>query len=142
MDAPSAETLITTAVGVGGVGTGGLSVGWIAKILIERYIKNNDKKHELSSKAISTLADAQKKSNAIISNKLEKITVDLEVIKARMGEVMSTRDDVKVNTKDVAIALERIKGNAEDIDKGFASVRDQLKHARQELSDIKRLKPV
>lgn len=139
MDIPSLETILGTGLGVGG---GSVTVGWVAKYLLTRFIEKNDEKHKLSAKAIQKLADAHRVAYNQLSEKLSSINTDLAVIKSRMGEVLTVREDVKANTKDVAVALERIEANTQDIDAGFMSMRDQMKSTRQELSDLKRLKPM
>ncbi len=131
------STLMSTGLGVGG---GSLTVGWIAKLLIKRFLAENDNKHALAAKSIESLAKAHRQSYQLISEKLSKITTDIEVVKTRMGEVMNVRDDVKLNSQNTAIALERIAANAEDIDAGFASIREQLKETKKQLSDIRNLK--
>lgn len=123
MDIPSLDSVAGVVTGVAG---GSVAVGWVTRLLIKRFIQENDSKHALAAKAIQSIADAQSKAYRRISEKLNQITVDIEVIKTRMGEVINIRDDVKANSKDVAIALERIVANAEDIDAGFSSVRREL----------------
>ena len=137
------------AAGVLGLGGGSVSVGWVAKLLITRYIKENDTRHNQAGKAIGKLGEAQRSvykelgnaQNLIyqeLSSKLSEIVTDIAVIKSRMGEVMNVRDDVKENSRAVAIALERITQNAEDIDHGFASVRKQLMRTEDKISELQK----
>ena len=139
MDLPSLESMISIGAGVGG---GSLTVGWIAKMLISRFIQENDRKHNYAAKAIKALADSHEKAYDKIASNLSTMNTDIAVIKARIGEVMAVQEEVKQNGRDVAIALERIGSNSDDIDAGFSSMREQLATTRQELSDIKRLKPL
>lgn len=128
------DSLLATGVGVGG---GSITVGWVAKTLITRYLKENDKKHEQATREIAKARQVQRQAFDAFSDKLSSIKTDIAVIKSRMGEVINVRDDVKENSRDVAVALERIEQNAEDIDEGFASLRKAQRRIVEQLDEIK-----
>jgi methyl-accepting chemotaxis protein len=136
MDIPSLEQILGPAAGTAG---GALTAGWIAKTLIQRFLKTNDEKHKSSAEALAKLGKASRLSHDQITEKLTKIATDLAVIKSRMGEVLHIREQVADNGKQIAVSNERIASNSEDIDKGFHSVRRRLDQAEKDVSDLKKI---
>jgi len=135
------ENLNTETIVAATTGTvaGGSAITWVVQFLVKRIVEQNDRKHELSAKAIEKLADAQSKAYKAITHEISKLQVDSEVIKARIGECMSLRDAVTENTKDIAIAMERVKNNRDDIDDGFQSFRTRMSDI---MKTINQLKPI
>ena len=134
MEMPGLDTVLNNLLGVGG---GAVTVGWLAKILIKKFIADNDEKHETATKAIESMKAAQKKAYQNHSDKLTILMTDLAVIKSRMGEVMTLHDDTRQNGKDIAVALEKIENNGKDINRGFTAHRNQIFHMDQEITGLK-----
>jgi len=128
------ETVIAATTGTA---AGATSVGWLLKILVTRTIKANDEKHTMAANAITKLGEAQTKAYNQLMRELRAMRTDVEVIKARIGECMSLRDAVTENTKDIAVSLERIKNNGEDIDQGFAGVRTRISEVLKTMNQLK-----
>jgi len=60
-----------------------------------------------------------------------EIRVELGTIKLRIGDYMAQRQQIIENTRHIAIAQENIKGNKEDIDKGFAATRRAINELKK-----------
>lgn len=84
------STLITGATSAAG---GAVTVGWIAKVLIQRYLRENDKKHELSATGM-----------AMIANKLSDIALEIAVVKQVLTDVAAVKNQVSKD-HDKLIAL-------------------------------------
>jgi len=135
MDLSSIETLVSAGVGVGG---GSVTVGWIAKLLIQRLIKENDQRHIRASEAINKMVKDYQRQNSDVISKLGKMTTDIEVIKARIGEVMNIRGDVIDNTKALTLVKERVENAKIDINQGLAGTRQRFSKVEDDISDIQR----
>jgi len=135
MDLSSIETIVSAGVGVGG---GSITVGWIAKLLIERLIKENDQRHIRASEAINKMVKDYQRQNSDVISKLGKMTTDIEVIKARIGEVMNIRGDVIDNTKALTLVKERVENAKIDINQGLAGTRQRFSKVEDDISDIQR----
>ena len=89
---------------VAALGGGGL-VGWIAKVAIANYIKNNDQKHVES-----------RKDHKEISDKVGEIKTDIAVINTKLDRINGVGDKVIVleqtmekHSKDIDAAHNRIR---------------------------------
>lgn len=127
----------TIVAATSGGAAGATSIGWVVRILVKRLIEQNDKKHDLAGKALEKLAEAQAMAYKQLTREMASLKTDTEVIKARIGECMALSDQVHNNSKDIAVSLERIENNAEDIDKGFAGVRTRITDVLKTLNQIK-----
>lgn len=127
--------LISTSLGIGG---GAVTVGWVAKLLITRYIRDNDKKHDYASKALNKLAQRQDTYNKETTEFLQDLKVDIEVIKRAIGEVAAFRDKITSHDKQIAIAESKIDASKHDISAGFNGVRSRMEEVNKEISDLKR----
>ena len=107
-----AQTIIAAGTGLAG---GSVSVGWIAKILISRYISRRDK-----------LDDDFSLSLKEISKQLSSLETSQRVIEARIAETINIRKDVQDNGKILAVHEEKIQRNSKDISDGFCSVRQRF----------------
>lgn len=135
MDLTTIETIVSAGVGVGG---GSITVGWIAKLLIQRLIKENDQRHVRAAEAINKMVKDYQRQNSDVISKLGKMTTDIEVIKARIGEVMNIRGDVIDNTKALTLVKERVENAKIDINQGLASNRQRFSKVEDDISDIQR----
>lgn len=137
MDLVNLDSFFATLFGIGG---GSFIASWIIRVFIKKFLDDNEEKHKKSEQSLQKINESHKKAYQSISDKMSKLLVDIEVIKTRIGEVMSLKEDVQENSKNVVIALERIKNNTDDIDNGFNSIRKELNINRNEMSDLKRAK--
>lgn len=81
MDIP--PEAITATIGVVGAAGGTITTGWIAKLLISRYIKQNDEKHQSHDNAVQK-----------ILSKLEGISTDVAVIKNVLSQISLLKSQV------------------------------------------------
>ena len=97
--------LLTPAVSAVG---GGLTVGWIAKVMIQNWIRRNEQSHEQNSKSIHEIQIAltrieeqtrgmsriedqvrsQDKSVAVMESQLKKLIDDLNAIGQKLRQVV------------------------------------------------------
>jgi hypothetical protein len=108
--------------GLIGGGGGTATIILLVKFIVNKYVKDNEEKHSRHERATKEIVVAMRELNKKMSN----IKIDIEVIKNSMSSVIKIHDDVVRHEKELAVALERISGCKEDIDKGFASIRGQL----------------
>lgn len=80
MDAELITTLVTA---IGGSAGGALTAGWLAKLLIKRFLKDNDKKHDLAASALQAIA-----------GKLGEMVTELAVIRTTLGQVVALKEQV------------------------------------------------
>jgi len=113
----SIELIESLGVAAGGTAVGGLSVGWIAKLLIHRYIEQNDQKHQSQDKALREINKA-----------LGVLQTDFAVIRSNIVEAIKLRDDVARHDREVAVLQVKVDDCTADIGRGFQSVRTQLKN--------------
>ena len=125
MEQQAIESVLT------GIGMGGGGASAVALYFIKRYLKQNDDKHDESEKHQKSLTE-----------KLADINTKLAVISARIGEVMNIRDDVKENSRDLAVMKNDLAHAQKDIDKGMAATRDRFKRTDRDIETLKKLKSV
>lgn len=77
------SSLLMAGSAVAGTAGGGLTVGWIAKILIRNYIKTNEERHNKSEKTLN-------KVNAA----LDVINQTMAGMSVSMGQLIELRDRI------------------------------------------------
>jgi len=126
-------------VAVIGASGGAGFVGWIAKLLIGRFLRENDNKHLLAMEAIQKVADRQYKSHRALSDKLSDLKTDTEVVKTRIGEVLNIRSDVIDQGKEVAIMAKQIENLSHDFDEETTGTKHRFDIMDREITAIKQL---
>lgn len=121
MDAQTTSTLVTA---VGGTAGGALTAGWVAKLLIKRFIDRNDKQHDQSAQGLKQVADT-----------LADIATELAVIRTTLGQVSALKDRVE---KDHDIVVELRTWNTKYKD-DLAAQFGKLRHMDERIEDVCKL---
>lgn len=122
-----------------GAGSGSLTIGWIAKVLISRFIKENDSKHRITAEAMRSISKSYEKQNIAVAEKLSRLDTSLEIIKARMGEVMNVREDVITQGRELAVLQTEVKAAQKDIDEGFQATRKRTSELDKEITGLHKI---
>ena len=118
------QTVTSIAAAVVGTVGGGLTTGWIAKILISRFITRNDKRHDDTTKILQE-----------VSKELAAIAVDMAVIRTTLGQVTAIKEQVGKD-HDTLIKLETWQQKYQgDLVAQFGKIRD----IEQRFDDLSRL---
>lgn len=109
----SVSEIPSWAMSLVGVLGGSLGTGYIARLMFERYLTENDEKHKQSSEDIKTLL------------------ISTEVIKSQMAQVTAVVADVRTHDREIAVIKSELEGARKDITKGFSGVRDRMEKLKQ-----------
>lgn len=122
------EPVLTTIFGVAG---GSITTGWIAKFLIQRFLKQNDKKHEEAKTYSDTLfkkLDIVKENQVDLLLKMERVLVLKEQIVSDHDTVIALKEWNGKYKGDLIAQFVKIK----DIEDRFEGVSKLISTLRRE----------
>lgn len=110
-----------TVISAGGSAlAGALGTGFLLKLLIARYISDNDTKHKESKGAIREL-----------SKNVSEMNTELKVVSSKIGDVMAFRDKLNEHEKNLAVAAV----TREKIEKDVNAAHTCIRHVKERVSE-------